>query len=139
MGTGGRSFAALLVGEAEALEPAPVYTESWRRPSAAEGNPGVAVRLAGRKLIRDPKDGGVVYRYFDVAADPLEREDRYASAPGEAADLRQRLDGYRRDARLAAVALRKRYAAAPEDREVVPEGAPDLLQEERLRALGYVE
>jgi arylsulfatase A-like enzyme len=135
----GRSFAALLSGEGDALEPAPVYTESWRRPSAAEGDPGVAVRLAGRKMIRDPRDDGVVYHYFDVAADPLERHDRYPGAGDEASDLKQRLDAYRREARVAAVGLRKRYAAAPEDREVVPEGTPDLLQEERLRALGYVE
>jgi arylsulfatase A-like enzyme len=135
----GRSFAALLSGEADALEPAPVYTESWRRPSAKQGDPGLAVRLGDRKLIRDPQPEGVVYRYFDLARDPGERADRYAAAPGEAADLQRQLDGYRRSARTAAAELRRRHSTTPEDREVVPEAAPDLLQEERLRALGYVE
>jgi arylsulfatase A-like enzyme len=135
----GRSFAALLGPEPGRLAPAPVYTESWRRPSAKRGDPGVAVRLGGRKLIRDPRDGEVVYRYFRVDEDPLEREDRAAAAAGEAAALRRDLEAYRGEARRVAATLRGRHGAGPEDREVVPEVKPDLLQEERLRALGYVE
>ncbi len=135
----GRSFAPLLAEEAAELAPMPVYTESWRRPSAKQGNPGVAVRLAGRKLIRDPRADGDGYRYFDLTHDPREEDEHYARAPGEAADLRRRLDAYRRNARGAAAGLRKRHAATAEDRVVAPEPTPDLLQEERLRALGYVE
>ena len=95
------------------------------------------VRRGSRKLLRFPDgDGAFRYELYDVAIDPSERIDLYPSEGGSAADLRALLDGYeaRSDARRASLGDPTRPGAA--HAESVP---LDPAQQEKLRALGYLE
>jgi arylsulfatase A-like enzyme len=96
--------------------------------------PAFGVRVGDRKLARyRSDDGGFRYEYYDVAADPGERHDLYESRAAEAADLRALVDGY--EARSLAQRRRLgRGEPAPPERVFL-----DPRQEEKLRALGYLE
>jgi hypothetical protein len=97
------------------------------------------VRLGSRKLARYPDGaGGFRYELYDLAIDPGERHDLLPGDPGAAADLRPLLDGYE----AAGVAQRARVEAATSVGAggAALEAAPlDPQQEQKLRALGYLE
>jgi arylsulfatase A-like enzyme len=132
----GRSFASLVRGAAP--DPSwwerPLFSESWakRRLDLRDGGlrvvdletPSLAVRKGSRKLIRERVPNGARYTYFDLADDPGEQRDLYASQPGAAADLQALLDAYARDAEAQPVAGEKEV---------------DSARLEALRALGYID
>ena len=124
--TQGSSLLALLRASANdpALAARPLFSES---PSVlATGpehsrvefrGPAYMVRKGSRKLARYPTQGGVEYRYFDLASDPLEQRNLYPTHASEAADLRELLEKneLRNDAlraQIAASARHRRHAAA---------------------------
>jgi len=138
-GAMGRSFAAIARGEDADAEwlARPVYSEAWY-PFRHDGErlvrvpqPTLAVRVGPRKLVRSREGSGFRYAYFDLARDPGERRDRYAEEPQAARDLRELLDGYEAEAARRAAALGGRAPAGSV--------AADPEQEERLRALGYLD
>jgi arylsulfatase A-like enzyme len=100
--------------------------------------PAFMVREGSRKLLRYPDPaGGHRYELYDLASDPGERRDLYPSEGGSAADLRALLDAYE----AASGEQRRRVDAwaggvsTPAEQSVPLEPA----QEEKLRALGYLE
>jgi arylsulfatase A-like enzyme len=100
--------------------------------------PAFMVRVGSRKLSRYPDgSGGFRYELYDVASDPGERRDLLPEDPGAATDLRPLLDGYEAAsaAHRARVDAATRGGAAP-----AAAGVPlDPQQEQKLRALGYLE
>jgi len=138
----GRSQAALVEGapEPEASERA-IYSEAWaERAYRAQGfdlipQPTLALRLGSRKLVRSRTDSEdptrFRYELYDLAADPLERNDLYADDPSAAEDLLLLLRRYAR----AVKGRHARLAKPATDSE--PDLDPDL--EQKLRALGYLE
>jgi len=99
--------------------------------------PSFMVRRGSRKLLRYPDgSGGFRYELYDVDSDPAERHDLYPKQAESAADLRALLDGYeaRSEARRAGIGDSSRLGAP--QTESVP---LDPAQEEKLRALGYLE
>jgi arylsulfatase A-like enzyme len=143
----GRSLAGLLAGrEPEALFADRALFSETRTRTALEAErrmiefpvPAFMVRRGSRKLLRYPDPaGGYRYELYDLATDPAERRDLYPTEGGSADDLRALLDGYE----AAHQAHRQRIDAsegAPSPSGV--ESAPlDPAQEEKLRALGYLE
>ncbi len=135
----GRSFAALVHGEADAdsWRRRPVYSEAWFRwAKTPQGRrpvqqPTLAVRVGDRKLIRFRGSTGFRYEYYDLARDPSEERDLYATQASSADDLRELLDGYERDA-----GSRRRRLLRGDARDA-PALDPD--REQGLRALGYLE
>ncbi len=99
--------------------------------------PAFMVRQGSRKLLRYPDAaGGFRYELYDVAADPGEQRDLHATEGEAAAELRALLDGYE----AAGQAHRERIDASAGVRGEPQEAAPlDPSQEEKLRALGYLE
>ena len=72
----------------------------------------------------------------DLSVDRGEQQDRYASEGEEAADLRRLLDGYE----AAGQAHRDRIDASSGNAATPPETVQlDPAQEQKLRALGYLE
>jgi arylsulfatase A-like enzyme len=96
--------------------------------------PAFGVRVGDRKLARyRTDDGGFRYEYYDLGADPVERRDLYGSRAGEAADLRALVDGYEERSLAQRRRLGRGEAARPERVFLDPR------QEDKLRALGYLE
>jgi len=132
----GRSFASLVRGEAAdaSWQERPLFSESWaeRRLQLDRGKlrpverdvPALAVRVGSRKLIRERAPEGPLYSYYDLAADPAEERDLYPADAAAAADLRELLDEYARNAE------RSTDASEPEI---------DPARIEALRALGYID
>ena len=98
--------------------------------------PAYMVRKGSRKLAQYPTERGVEYRYFDLASDPHERQDLYPMHAEQAADLRALLESHQANS----AALRAAIAAGAQPRaEAPPPPQLDPQQEEKLRALGYLE
>lgn len=144
----GRSLAAIVRGEADGVEPAPLYSEAWYETAMLAGGktlrlnqPSIAVRHGDRKLIRsNAPAGGFAYQYFDLAEDPLERNDLYAQRSGQVGDLVELLAGYEplmSGLRRRAVDARARLGGTRVPRARQAEIDPAVA--EKLRALGYVE
>ena len=144
----GRSLAAIVRGEANEIEDAPLYSEAWYETAMLAGGrtlkldqPSIAVRQGDRKLIRaNAPDGGFTYRYFDLANDADERRDLYPAKAAEVADLKELLAGYEplmSGLRRRADAARSRFGGA----RGAAAGQVDIdpAVAEKLRALGYVE
>jgi hypothetical protein len=96
--------------------------------------PAFLVRVGDRKLVRyRTENGGFHYEYYDLAADPLEAVDLYPSRAEEASDLWKLLETHEQ---------RDRELRARIDRDA-PTGTQRVLldprQEEKLRALGYIQ
>jgi arylsulfatase A-like enzyme len=143
----GRSLAGLVAGREpeSAFSDRALFSETRTRTAlAAERSivpfpiPAFMVRQGTRKLLRYPDGtGGFRYELYDVARDPAERRDLWTDEGDSAADLRALLDGYE----TASQDHRERIdastgaGAAPEV-QVVP---LDPAQEQKLRALGYLE
>jgi len=134
----GRSFASLLrnAQPPRNSDAHPIFSETWFEAGfGAEGpkpvsQPSYAVRVGSRKLVRLRDGEGFRYAYYDLAADPSEQRDLYASDPAAAADLRALLDAYpTRVTRLRAALTAERAA----------DGSLDPERESQLRALGYLE
>jgi len=134
----GRSFASLLRGSQSQRnsDAHPLFSETWFEAGfGAEGpkpvqQPSYAVRKGSRKLVRLRTGEGFRYAYYDLAADPAERHDLYATDPEAAADLRALLDAYpNRVARLREALTLERASG----------GGLDPERESQLRALGYLE
>jgi arylsulfatase A-like enzyme len=133
----GRSLRGLFADAGAALDPRPVFSESWGdfQPGGPEGGrvftpPSLAVRSGGRKLVRYRSPEGTRHELYDLAADPGERTDLFESDPQAAAPLLSLLEAHAREVERA------RDGAEPAG------GAPPSLdpdREEKLRALGYVE
>jgi len=131
----GRSLANEVRGTGES-KLIPAFSEAWypvgRGPDGATRieQPTLAVRLGERKLVRRRGEQGFAYSYYDLGADPGERNDRYGEAEDEAQDLRRLLEAYTESAAA-------RHTAASE----VPDAEPvmDPERKAKLEALGYVE
>ena len=96
--------------------------------------PAFLVRVGDRKLVRyRTADGGFRYEYYDVAADPLERNDLYPSRAEEARGLRGLIELYEERGRETRARL---DLGAPTQPQRV---LLDPRQEAKLRALGYLE
>lgn len=144
----GRSLAAIVRGETDRIDAAPLYSEAWYETAMLAGGqtrkldqPSIAVRHGDRLLIRsNASQGGFAYRYFHIATDPEERRDLFADRAQEVADLVELLAGYEplmEGLRRRADTARGRFGGA---RGAVP-GQVDIdpAVAEKLRALGYVE
>jgi arylsulfatase A-like enzyme len=139
----GLSLVSLLRGSGDeaAFANRPLYSESrgtvmlgpdrMLQPFLA---PAFLVRVGNRKLARyRTENGGLRYEYYDVAADPLERVDLYPSRAEESRDLWKLLETHEQRGRE----LRARIDRdAPADKQRV---LLDPQQEEKLRALGYIQ
>ncbi len=88
----GVSLAPLMTGESRAVEERDLF---WHFPHYhGSGNrPGGAVLSENLKLVEWFEDGGL--ELYDLAADPGESVNLYASAPAVAEELRTRLAGWR--------------------------------------------
>jgi arylsulfatase A-like enzyme len=138
----GVSLLPLLRGEdgGSGLARRPVFSESRgdtvlyaERSLIPFEPPAFAVRVGPRKLVRYREGEGFRYEYYDLASDPLEQKDLYASRADEAAELRRLLDGYEASGRALRERIGRGEAPAPARVLLDPE------QEEKLRALGYLE
>jgi arylsulfatase A len=89
----GVSLAGLLSG-AKDLPPRALY---WHQPHYTNqgGRPAGAIRLGDWKLVEDYENGRC--ELFSLAQDPRETTDRGAQEPARVADLRGRLESWRRD------------------------------------------
>jgi arylsulfatase A-like enzyme len=153
----GRSLVGLLAGrEPEAAFADRALFSETRAKTAVVAERGVIpfevpaflVRQGTRKLLRYPDGaGGFRYELYDLAADPGERNDLYPSEPDAATGLRALLDGYEAASAAHRAGIDAATGAAaggspgtgsgtPAPDEVVP---LDPAQEEKLRALGYLE
>jgi arylsulfatase A-like enzyme len=96
--------------------------------------PAFLVRVGDRKLARyRTEHGGFRYEYYDVAADPLEAVDLYPSRAEEARDLWKLLETHEQRGRELRARI-DRDAPAGTQRVIL-----DPKQEEKLRALGYLQ
>jgi arylsulfatase A-like enzyme len=95
--------------------------------------PIFAVRRGAEKLSRHPDGKGFRYAYYNLDEDPGERWNRFEAEGQSVSDLREALDRY-----AGAMAARRAAIVRPSSQ---PESEPpmDPQQEERLRALGYLE
>lgn len=129
-------------GDPEALVRRPVFSES--RLGYAKGprgmlqsfpSPSFLVRVGGIKLARYPRDdGGIDYELYDVRSDPHERENLFDPDSDTSRQLIELVESYdERGKRLRAELQR----GAPMEPPV--EVFLDPRQEEKLRALGYLE
>lgn len=84
----------------------------WHQPHYTNqgGRPGGAVRRGRWKLLEHFEDGSL--ELFDVAADPGERVDRAAAEPALVAELRGRLEAWRRDVGARGMAANPRLDPA---------------------------
>jgi len=142
----GRSLAGVLAGREpeSALAGRTLFSETRSKLAlAAERRvipfeaPAFMVREGSRKLLRYPDGaGGFRYELYDVSADPKEQHDLYPSEAETAAGLRAVLDAYESTGR----AHRERIDSTVGGGGAPQESAPlDPGQEEKLRALGYLE
>ncbi len=130
----GRSLRPLLQEAGRDWQHRPLFSESWMEKGVAVDAraavdravtpPAFVVRVGDRKLVRRPGPTGPHWAYYDLRADPDERNDRYPTTPEEAADLVGLLEAYARG-----------DASVP-DRDVE---ALDPAVERKLRALGYLD
>jgi arylsulfatase A-like enzyme len=100
--------------------------------------PAFMVRQGSRKLLRYPDPaGGHRYELYDLASDPGELRDLHPTEGATAEDLRALLDGYEAGSRAHRERVDALLGASGAPAE---ESAPlDPAQEEKLRALGYLE
>jgi arylsulfatase A-like enzyme len=142
----GRSLVGLATGRdpESAFADRALFSETRMRTALAEGRrqvpfaaPAFMVRRGSRKLLRYPDGaGGFRYELYDVASDPGERRDLHASEAAAAAGLRALLDGYE----AAGRAHREEIDASAGVADAPPEAVSlDPAQQEKLRALGYLE
>ena len=95
--------------------------------------PAYLVRVGDRKLTRyRTGNGDYEYEYYDLAGDPMERENLYAVRPEEARDLLGLLEGYEERGRQLRARIDEGGSAESQAVELDPR------QEEKLRALGYL-
>jgi arylsulfatase A-like enzyme len=139
----GLSLAGLLRGSEDevAFADRPLYSESRGTVMLGADReiqpflaPAFLVRVGDRKLARYRREnGGFRYEYYDVAADPSEAVDLYPSRAEEARDLWKLLETHEQ---------RGRELRARIDRDA-PAGTQQVIldpkQEEKLRALGYIQ
>ena len=96
--------------------------------------PAFLVRVGDRKLMRyRTADGEFRYEYYDVATDPLERNDLHPSREEEVQALRGLIELY--EERGHETRARLESGAPTQPQRVLL----DPRQEEKLRALGYLE
>ena len=97
--------------------------------------PAFSVRRGRQKIVRYRTENGLRYEYYDLGRDPEEQHDLFAERGHEVADLVARLDGYEHESH----ALRKRIEGESGATAREPEIRLEPAQEEKLRALGYLE
>jgi arylsulfatase A-like enzyme len=142
-GLRGESLLPLLTATAPSPTAArPLFSESWGTFALTTSRelvpflpPALSVRLGHRKMTRYPLEGGA-YRYeaYDLASDPHEQTDLAPSGSPEVAEMRKLLDDYEEGARQGLLALR----GGSSGQAVAPVVLP-ADQEEKLRALGYIQ
>ncbi len=99
--------------------------------------PSFMVRRGSRKLLRYPDGtGGFRYELYDVASDPEERLDLFPSGAASDVELRELLDGYEARSEQRRAAIGGPALSPAPHAESVP---LDPAQEQKLRALGYLE
>lgn len=100
--------------------------------------PAFMVQLGTQKLSRYRRDQAFTYEWYDLIQDPGELANQYAEdgATGPLADLRAAVDGYEAGCKAVVDNL---VAASGHSATQTPKTAElDPAQEERLRALGYL-
>jgi len=97
--------------------------------------PAYSVRRGQQKVVRYRTENGFRYEYYDLGRDPEERHNLFAQRGHEVADLVARLDGYEH----ASHALRERVEGESGATTGEASIRLDPAQEEKLRALGYLE
>jgi arylsulfatase A-like enzyme len=136
-----RSLLELMEGrEQETLASEPVFSEAWvtRQPGVGFSSrefdpPSFSVRLGSRKLTRYRQGSGHRYELYDLARDPLERNDLFPSRGSEAQDLVALVERYQEERE------QQRRALLGEEAEASPAPQLDAEREEKLKALGYIE
>ena len=94
------------------LEGTPPRSLHWHQPHYTNqgGRPGGAIRRGDWKLVEHFESGRL--ELFNLAADPGETRDRSADEPARVAELRGRLEGWRRDVGARPVAANPRFDPA---------------------------
>jgi arylsulfatase A-like enzyme len=104
--------------------------EAWRPPS-------LAVTDWPLRLIRIRTPEGARFELYDLESDPGERNDLYTARGHEVSALVAKLDGYEDDCRRERERLAQQLTGGKETTE--PARAMDPAQQEKLRALGYLD
>ena len=98
-------------------------------------SPAYSVRRGRHKVVRYRTENGFRYEYYDLVRDPEERHDLFAERGHEVADLVARLDGYEHASHSLRERIEREAGAGAREPEIHLEPA----QEQKLRALGYLE
>jgi choline-sulfatase len=106
-GMQGRSLVPLMRGQGEGHDVVYARTtfKGWTCPYDETRDGLTAARATDRKLIRVRAGGEIRHEAYDLAADPRETSDLYATDPGRFADLASALDAYDRSSAERALAL----------------------------------
>ena len=98
-------------------------------------SPSYGVRRGRHKVVRYRTENGFRYEYYDLERDPEERHDLFAERGHEVVDLVASLDGYEHASRSLGERIEREAGARAQE----PEIRLDPAQEQKLRALGYLE
>lgn len=138
----GESLVPLMRGLVPDLEeePVPIFSSTWtafglRRLGARP--PAFAVQLGHRKLLRYVTRRGYRYEYYDIAEDPGETTDLYRADSPEVRELANLIDDYIEAGRALQAKMTSRTSGTGSDEDEALDLDP--RQEEKLRALGYLE
>jgi arylsulfatase A-like enzyme len=119
-------------------------SEAWGGGAGLQ-RPALAFKQGRHKLLRFVGVGNeVVYRYYDLEADPGEQENRYAemSEDDDVRALRELAEGYGSAAEALRTRARLPSAGETASRQASEQPEPPPLDPEReakLRVLGYIE
>lgn len=140
----GRSLLPL-VDEPEQEDTRLYIAEAWSRMSQDVNHrtshvlrPSFAARRGSVKLIRNKEHDGFSFEQYDLSADPKERDNLLAGGAAPDGELHAVLDAHEQRSRVHRERLRttgnqSATPAEPEKRSLDP------TQEQKLRALGYLE
>jgi arylsulfatase A-like enzyme len=119
-----------------------LYSESWGKFALTSERqmveflaPALSARIGGRKLSRYKEEPEDRYEAYDLDVDPAERTNLFRNEAERFADLRKLVDDYHNYSARTRERLEKNEPAESESGEVIL--SPE--QEEKLRALGYIE
>lgn len=122
----------------------PAYSEAHSKMAIKRGQslqrverPSYSVRSGDQKLHRYRTTSGFRYEFYDLTSDPNERINLYKEKPQTLSELKGLLDGYEETCRASQIALRLKNKN--EDPNSGEKARLDPEQEEKLRALGYLE
>ncbi len=140
----GRSLVGMLRGEASDSPVIPIFSEAWGSFRVGPNydmqpfdRPSYLVQSGLHKLIRTRDGDGFAFESYDLASDPLEKQNRYSEADPEITRLRKLLDGYENRCKVSSLALQSSTVG----QNFHPPGTAHIgpAEEEKLRALGYLK